>query len=87
MKIKTYIFKIRLPRLLATKVLLLVVYLIVLGIPTLLFAHKTTNGWVTTDGTKLKMGGKDFHYVGTNNYYLGIDSNRTQAEKTGQVCS
>ena len=38
------------------------------------------NGWVTVDGTKFKLNGKDFHYVGTNNYYLGIDPNRTQAE-------
>ena len=44
------------------------------------FGSVEFNGWVTRDGTKLKMDGKDFHYVGTNNYYLGIDPNRTQAE-------
>ena len=37
-------------------------------------------GFVSTDGSNFTLDGNPFFYSGTNNYYLGIDPNRSQAE-------
>ena len=44
------------------------------------YAAGARDGFVTVDGTKFMLDSRPFHYTGTNNYYLGIDPYRTQAE-------